>query len=97
MQLGRKQKGSDLFEAVKNEVGFEEITEKPNVKVTSISKVQVERFELPFFFLNIKLHLLNLLFIITDVLLLYNVHLVYTFQLWKRFLCKPTEMEVWKI
>ncbi|CAI2185712.1 13149_t:CDS:2 [Funneliformis geosporum] len=42
MQLGRKQKGSDLFEAVKNEVGFEENTEKPNARVTSISKVQVE-------------------------------------------------------
>lgn len=47
MQLGRKQKGADLFEAVKNEVGFEEVTEKqPNVRTsTSISKVHIERFE----------------------------------------------------
>ncbi|CAG8667937.1 3415_t:CDS:2, partial [Acaulospora colombiana] len=35
MQLGRKQKGADLFEAVKNEVGFEESTEKSNVRGTS--------------------------------------------------------------
>ncbi|EXX69863.1 uncharacterized protein OCT59_005385 [Rhizophagus irregularis] len=44
MQLGRKQKGADLFEAVKNEVGFEEVTEKqPNVRTsTSISKVHIE-------------------------------------------------------
>ena len=49
MQLGRKQKGADLFEAVKNEVGFEEVPEKPNVRAsTSISKVQAERFA--FFF-----------------------------------------------
>jgi hypothetical protein len=48
MQLGRKQKGADLFEAVKNEVGFEE-TEKSNVRgLTSISKVQAERFEFLF-------------------------------------------------
>ncbi|CAG8485968.1 6178_t:CDS:2 [Funneliformis caledonium] len=45
MQLGRKQKGSDLFEAVKNEVGFEETIEKPN-RMTSISKVQVESVHL---------------------------------------------------
>jgi hypothetical protein len=52
MQLGRKQKGADLFEAVKNEVGFEDVTEKqPNVRMsTSISKVQVERFESRFFY-----------------------------------------------
>jgi hypothetical protein len=44
MQLGRKQKGADLFEAVKNEVGFEEVSEKPNFRGTSVSKVQTERF-----------------------------------------------------
>ncbi|CAG8516169.1 18829_t:CDS:2, partial [Racocetra fulgida] len=43
MQLGRKQKGADLFEAVKNEVGFDDVSEKASVKGTSIPKVPVER------------------------------------------------------
>ncbi|CAG8573974.1 2748_t:CDS:10 [Ambispora leptoticha] len=44
MQLGRKQKTVDLFEAVKVETGFEEITEKTNVRssTTAVSKVPTE-------------------------------------------------------
>ncbi|CAG8627903.1 8374_t:CDS:2 [Ambispora gerdemannii] len=44
MQLGRKQKVSDLFEAVKSETGFEEIVEKTNVRssTTAVSKVPME-------------------------------------------------------
>ncbi|CAG8512964.1 13648_t:CDS:2 [Cetraspora pellucida] len=46
MQLGRKQKGADLFEAVKNEVGFDDVSEKTSVKGTSIPKVPVESVHL---------------------------------------------------
>jgi len=41
MQLGRKQKGADLFEAVKNEVGIDELSEK-SVGHPAISRVSVE-------------------------------------------------------
>ncbi|KAF0434661.1 coatomer subunit delta [Gigaspora margarita] len=46
MQLGRKQKGADLFEAVKNEVGFDDVSEKASVRSTSITKVPVESVHL---------------------------------------------------
>ncbi|RHZ68928.1 hypothetical protein Glove_292g56 [Diversispora epigaea] len=52
MQLGRKQKSADLFEAVKNEVGFEETSEKiirggiPKVPVESVHLAITERISL---------------------------------------------------